>query len=183
MNRLYIGFDNPLSILARSIPSEQLTITAEGAGITLRHDDDYHYTARVTTPGEARITLDDGNGHQTKYLFVAKRMPDNQPLLGSKYNSGDIISSVFKEQSGIGVIITGFGFEARCTVESYVVTRIAKRYEGNALLNKGARFEPHIQQLIDLAAPGDQYFFDDIMARCPGDESARNLGGLIFKIK
>jgi len=37
--------------------------------------------------------------------------------------------------------------------------------------------------LIKKAVPGDKYFFENIKCKCPGDNAARDLGGMVFNIK
>ena len=44
-------------------------------------------------------------------------------------------------------------------------------------------FNEKVQSMVNQAGPGDQYFFDNVKAKCPGDGAPRNLGALSFKIK
>lgn len=80
-------------------------------------------------------------------------------------------------------MLSYFGIDAYCETVEYVVHRTDKKEEGTTIRNKGARFEPATQDLINQAQPGDYYYFDDVKARCPGDKVARKLGSLTFKIK
>ena len=44
------------------------------------------------------------------------------------------------------------------------------------------RFGSAAQRLVDMASPGDIYYFENIKARCPGDPAARKINSLVFKI-
>jgi tRNA(His) 5'-end guanylyltransferase len=62
------------------------------------------------------------------------------------------------------------------------VVRTAKRQDPQIVRNSGQTFT-QARSVIDLAAPNDTYFFDDIMARCPGDPIARKINPMTWRIK
>jgi hypothetical protein len=36
---------------------------------------------------------------------------------------------------------------------------------------------------LNLAKPGDAYYFNNVRARCPGDVAGRKINSLVFQIK
>lgn len=180
-NEMVVGLDNPLTILARNIPTEKLSVTATGA--TLEKRDDIHFTARVQQAGAVLINVSDGGKFNQTFRFLAKPIFDPVPLLGAKHRSKEIGNGEFKAQAGIAAVIECCDIDARCEVVEYDVTYRPKEGALEDLPNKGARFETQVQELVNKALPGDTYFFSDIQARCPGDKVARNLGKLVFHIK
>lgn len=181
MNVFYIGVDNPISVAAAGVSSNDLKVSA--SGVTLNSDGKSHYIVKASTPGEASITLSGGGLPPTTFKYRVKRIPDPVPSLG-KLRGGAVGNGEFKAQSGIAAILENFDFEARCEVVGYTVTFLQKRQDPSPETpNNGLRFNSTVQAMVDKARPGDAYFFDNIKAKCPGDGVARNLGSLAFKIK
>lgn len=183
MNVFYIGVDNPISISAAGVSSNDLNVSASGAGISLNKDGPSHYQVRVTTPGEATITLSGGGLPPTKFTYKVKRIPDPVPLLGAQRFDSAIPNGTFKAQGGVAAVLENFDFDAKCEVAGYTVAYQKKRADVVEKTNTGARFNPDVQDLIRRAEPGDVYYFLDIRAKCPGDIAPRKLGDLVFKIR
>jgi hypothetical protein len=179
-NVFYIGVDNPITVVARGVPLEQVNVSGENLTITKQSND--RYTVRGTMPGEGTITVS-GGGLNQKFKYRVKRIPDPRPLLGARRGSGKIGNGEFKAQGGIAAVLENFDFDARCDVMEYEVTYLPKRSDPVTVLNSGARFSSASQDLVNRAVPGDTYFFDEIKVKCPGDAGARNLGALVFKIR
>lgn len=60
---------------------------------------------------------------------------------------------------------------------------IAPRQDAERAISSSGRFEGQIRSYIDKAKPGDQYLFQDIKARCPGDNAGREINSISFTIK
>jgi gliding motility-associated protein GldM len=75
MNVFYIGVDNPVSIAAAGVSSNELRVSANGAGISLRGGNG-KYTATVSQPGEATINVSGGGLTNSRFMFRAKRIPE-----------------------------------------------------------------------------------------------------------
>ena len=88
----------------------------------------------------------------------------------------------FKAQQGVAAVLDGFDFDAKCEIESFEVYRQAKRADAVSMKNTGARFSG-ARQLVDMAVPGDLFYFDEIKARCPGDAAGRKINSMTWKIK
>jgi hypothetical protein len=180
-NVFYIGVDNPVTIVVRGVPAEQVVLKAEG--VVLKNDGEDNYIVRATTPGEAIITVSGGDLPPTSFRYRVKRIPDPVVMLGMKYRGKSMPNGEFKAQGGLSAVLENFDFDARCNVVRYEVTYLPKRQDPVTRINVGARFNQNTQEFINKAQPGDSYFFDDIKVQCPGDISERNLGALAFRIK
>lgn len=182
MNVFYIGVDNPITVSAAGVSSNDLKVNANGVNIT--RSGSSNYIVRADKPGEATITLQGGGLPPTSFKYRVKRIPDPVPLLGAKIKSGAMGNGEFKAQGGIGAVLENFDFDAKCDVVGFTCTYLAKRADPSPdTPNAGARFGGTVAEMVQKAKPGDTYFFDDIKVKCPGDNIPRNLGGLSFKIR
>lgn len=184
MNVFYIGVDNPISVSAAGVSSNEVKVSGSGGGISVSPaGSGGKFTVRVTTPGEATLTVS-GGGASSTFQYRVKRIPDPVPLLGAKHPTKSMANGEFKAQSGIAAVLQNFDFDVKCEVVGFEATYLKKRQDPSPpIANGGARFNERIQGFVNSAQPGDAYFFDDVKARCPGDAQPRNLGGLSFKIK
>ncbi len=183
MNVFYIGVDNPISVSAAGVSSNEVKVSGSGSGISVSPNGGGKYTVRVTTPGEATLTVSGGGASQT-FSYRVKRIPDPVPLLGAKHAGKAMGNGEFKAQGGIAAVLQGFDFDVRCEIVGFEVTYYKKRQDPSPpIANGGAKWNDRVQGMINQAAPGDIYYFDDIKARCPGDSNPRPLGSLSFKIK
>jgi gliding motility-associated protein GldM len=182
MNVFYIGVDNPISVAAAGVSSNDLKVTAS-AGLTLNSDGKSHYIVRAATPGEATITLSGGGLPATNFKYRVKRIPDPLPLLGAKHPNKTMGNGEFKVQPGVYPVLQNFDFEAKCDIVGFEVTYLPKRQDPITKTNAGSKWSSEVQDFINKAKPGDAYFFDEIKCKCPGDQAARNIGGLAYKIR
>ena len=183
MNVFYIGVDNPISVSAAGVSSNDVKVSGSGGGISVSPNGGGKYTVKVTTPGEASLTVSGGGASQT-FQYRVKRIPDPVPLLGAKHPSKSMGNGEFKAQSGIAAVLQNFDFDVRCDVVGFEATYLKKRQDPSPpIANSGAKWNDKVQSFVSAAGPGDAYFFEEIKVRCPGDSNPRNLGGLSFKIK
>ena len=182
MNVFYIGVDNPVAISAAGVPSAQLKVDAAGAGISLNKLGGGKYTATVSQQGECTITLSGGGLQATAFKFRAKKIPTPTPMLSDK-KGGQMPNGTFKAQQGIIPALEGFDFDAKCQITEFRLVRVAPRQDPEIKLNQGGRFVGEVAGLIAKAKPGDRYIFEEIKARCPGDQAARILNEMSFLVK
>lgn len=181
MNVFYIGVDNPISVAAAGVSSNDLNVSA--SGITLTKTGNGKYNVRADKPGEATITLSGGGLPATTFTYKVKRIPDPVPLLGAQRFDSAIPNGTFKAQGGVAAVLENFDFDAKCEVAGFTVAYQKKRADVVEKTNTGARFGGDVADLVRRAEPGDVYYFLDIRAKCPGDIAARKLGDLVFKIR
>ncbi len=185
MNVFYIGVDNPISVSAAGIPTAQLSVTGQGAGIQLNEVEGSgksRYNVTVSQPGEASVIVAGGGLDPTPFNFRVRRIPDPVARLGAVTTStlGD---GEFRAQRGIVAHLDNFDFEARCNIDGFTLTRIERRQDPVQATNGGGTFEGDARRLVDQASPGDRYFFTNIRARCPGDAAGRAINDLVFTIR
>ncbi|MBV6439317.1 MAG: hypothetical protein EPGJADBJ_00956 [Saprospiraceae bacterium] len=181
MNVFYIGVENPISVSAAGVSSNDLKVS--GNLVNLSNKGGGHYIVTANTPtNDASITVAAPGVSQT-FKYRVKRIPDPVPMLGAKHKSKQMGNGEFKAQSFVDGVLESFDFDARCEVVGYEFTYLPKRQDPIGRQNGGKRFNSEVAELVNKAKPGDTYFFDDIKCKCPGDAAARNIGGLAFKIK
>jgi len=183
MNVFYIGVKNPISVSAAGVSSNEVKVSGAGSGIKISPNGAGKFDVEVSTPGEATLTVAGGGASQT-FKYRVKRIPDPIAKLGLKYRGGSLGNGEFKAIDGIAAELENFDFDVKCNIGTYEVTYLAKRQDPSPpKTNNGARYSGDVRELINKAKPGDAYFFDNIKAKCPGDNIARDLGSISIKIK
>jgi gliding motility-associated protein GldM len=182
MNVFYIGVDNPISVSAAGVSSNEVRVSGSGSGISVNGaGGGGKYNVRVTTPGDASLTVSGGGASQT-FKYRVKRIPDPTPQIGKK-KGGQFGNGEFKAQGGIAAVLENFDFDVKCEMVGFEFTYLAKRQDAVTATNSGARWGSQAAAMVEKAKPGDAYFFDDIKCKCPGDVAARNIGSIAVKIR
>lgn len=179
MNVFYLGVDNPISFNLSGISPNDLRVQTTGP-ISIRGNG----TNRIVTasnPGEARINLSTNGRSVGSYIYRVKRIPDPVARLSSK-SGGAMSAGEFKAQGGVGAFLDNFDFDAKCQIAGFNLVYIAKRQDAIESQNRGARYNDKSRQLIRQAKPGDIYYFDNVRAKCPGDNATRKINPMVFKI-
>lgn len=178
MNVMYVGVDNPISVVAAGIPTKDMKVVAEGVSLTPVSNG--KFVAKPQKTGKATITVSGGGLKPTVFEYRVKRIPDPVMVM-SNHRGGQISVAEFKAQQGIFPLLEGFDFDAKCDVQDFLVVRVRKGDAAEAV-NRGSRFGSEARRLIDNAQRGDVFYFDNIKVKCPGDTAPRNLGGMIFTL-
>ncbi|MCB0638094.1 MAG: hypothetical protein KDC54_15800, partial [Lewinella sp.] len=182
MNVFYIGVDNPVSVAAAGVSSNELRVSGSGGGLTLSPNGAGKYIAKVTQPGEATVTVSGGGLSPSSFAFRVKRIPDPQARLSDKVG-GAIGTGEFKAQGGVGAFLDNFDFDATCQVTGFTLVRVPARQDAIESVNPGPRYNDQSRRLVQAAAPGDRYFFDNVRAKCPGDNATRQINSMAFTIR
>jgi len=185
MNVFYIGVDNPLRIAAAGVPADELVVELIGEGSIKGSGS--NYMVNVTNPGEVKVRIMRKVGNEIKFVvdqkYRVKRIPDPTPRLDGKYRSSVITPEEMQATKGISWLMENFDFDAYCEVVDFEATYLPLQEDPTTSYNKGGEWNSTVQGWVKKAKPGDAYFFDNIMIKCPGDTNPRNLGGLAFKIR
>lgn len=181
MNVFYIGVDNPVTVSAAGVSSNQLQVSGSGP-ITLSPNGTNKYTVRASSVGEATITLSAPGLAASQFKFRCKRIPDPVVKLANK-TSGKLGSGEMRAQQGLIPILENFDFDARCEVVGFEMARVAKRQDPMLSANQGGRFGGQSATMISQAAPGDIFYFNNVKVRCPGDAASREVNPLNFEIR
>jgi gliding motility-associated protein GldM len=184
MNVFYIGVDNPVSISAAGIPTAQLNVDAQGAGISLTpiEGTGNRYNVRVEQPGDASIILSGGGLERTSFDFRVRRIPDPVAKFSGEVG-GALGDGQFRAQRGVIASLENFDFDARCEIAGFRLVRIERRQDPQIADNVGGSFGAEAQRLVDQASPGDRFFFENVRARCPGDSATRRINDMGFTIR
>jgi gliding motility-associated protein GldM len=183
MNVLYIGVDNPISVSAAGVSTNDLRVSASGGGATITQGANASkYIVKVTTPtDDCRVNVSGGGMNDSK-LFRVKRIPDPVARLGNKQD-GPMGNGEFKAQPGLIAWLDNFDFDAKCNIQGFKMVRVPKRQDPIEIVNQGGTFGADAKRLTGQAVPGDTYFFNEVKARCPGDNAGRPINSLVFNIR
>ena len=179
-NWLYAGIDNPITILAKQDKPVALDqVVVEGG--TIRGKDG-HFIVRADSVYSLDITVKTAFGDK-KYRYDVKPIGPVEPLLGAKHQNNATVSvEEFKAQGGIAAVINCCGFDAKCDMVSFLITRLDGKGKTIMVENKGARFAGEAKALIFKAESGNIYRFTNIISHCPGDLETRYLHDLTINI-
>jgi hypothetical protein len=182
MKVFYIGVDNPLSVLTSGISPDELQVSASDCSIHAVDKESGKYIVTAHAPGEAHIKLSGTGLPTSNFGFRVKRIPDPIARLGN-LSGGDMPNGQFKAQGGVVAYLDNFDFDATCSVVSFRLVYMGKRQDPVESDNISARYTPETRRLVNNAKPGDIYYFDNIRAKCPGDNNTRNINSMVFKIR
>ena len=181
MNVFYMGVDNPVSISAAGVSSNSLRLNCTGCE-SLNKTNDNNYTVRISRPGEVSLTMTGDNGFTLTKKFRGKQIPDPIAMIATGQRTGAVPASSMQANSGVIAKLENFDFDAKCSIQSYVLFRIPRR-EDPQQANVTGFSNPQAEGLCRQAKPGDTYQYMEIKGRCPGDQAARNLGSMSFVIR
>jgi len=184
MNVFYIGVDNPISVSAPGVSSNELSVSITGGNGKLEKlsGTTNSWNVKVDKPtDDCKINVSAGSLKSSK-TFRVKRIPDPVAKLGNKPD-GEMGNGEFKVQRGLIAALENFDFDARCEIQSFNVVKVAKRSDPVTVENTGGTFKESAINLVQSAKPGDTYYFESVKARCPGDSAGRKINSLVFRIK
>jgi hypothetical protein len=189
INVLYVGVENPLTIIAQGVPPEALEVKISEGTITKAANSATDYIAKVNKAGKVKIET----WHQGKQLetmeFRVKRIPDPYTMLYSDYNSNSVCIRAMKGKAsllasgGLVAVLEGFNFDVKCSIVSFEITHTIPKEDPVTLLNIGADFTSVVKAEIAKSKPGHVIYLDKVKAKCPGDMEGRIINSKVFKIK
>ena len=181
MNVFYVGVDNPISVAAAGVSSNELKVSVTNG--TAKNTGKGQYDIRVSTPGQtATVTLSGGGLTASSFPFRIKRIPSPIAYVANQMG-GAVGNGTFGAQRGIEPRLDGFEFDAKCVIQGFVLKYVARRQDPIVITNPGGTFGGQAKDLISKAKPGDLYIFDNVKAKCPGDNAGRNINSLSFNIR
>jgi gliding motility-associated protein GldM len=183
MNVFYMGVDNPLTVAAAGVASNDVRVSF-GDAITGSGSGNSYVVkgVRPTGNGTTDVTVSANGQVLGSFPFRVKPIPDPVPTMGGE-QGGDIANSTFRAQRGVFAELRNFDFDARCNITGFQILYVPAREDALLATNAGGSFSGQAAALIGRAKPGDNYTFKNIRAKCPGDAAARNLGTMAFTIK
>lgn len=181
---LYIGVDNPVSVSAPGIPKDRIKATISGGSIS---GSDGHFTAKVTTPGTATVTVSgtigDGANAKTATLgsteFRVKRIPDPHPQFGGK-GGGKTSAANLRAQDAVFAKLDGFEFDAKFAVTRFSLVIAKPRADVVTYTATGNELTPEMKKAMSAISPGTIVIFQNIIAVGP-DGTQRGLDDMSFQ--
>lgn len=180
MNVFYIGVDNPVTISASGVSSNDVRVTTTGP-ITIAGGGSSR-VVKASSPGQASIRVSANGTSLGSFDFRVKRIPNPEARLSGK-NGGTMGSGEFKAQGGVGAFLDDFDFDATCQVAGFNLVYVPKRQDAIPVQNRGARYNDASRRIVNQAKPGDIYYFENVRAKCPGDTATRKINSMVFKIQ
>lgn len=181
MNVFYIGVDNPISVSAAGVNSNELKVSLSGGGGQLKKTGSNSWNVTVTRPEPCKINVNAGPLKDNKE-FRVKRIPDPIARLGKKQD-GAMGNGEFKAQQGLIAWLDNFDFDAKCRIQGFTVVRVPKREDPIESINPSGTYNAKSKRIVNAAKPGDTYYFRDVKARCPGDTAGRKINSMVFNIR
>ncbi|MEO1258972.1 MAG: GldM family protein [Bacteroidota bacterium] len=182
MNVFYIGVDNPISVSAAGVSSNDLNVNIAGGGGKMKKTGSNSWDITVSEPtNDCKINVS-GGGMNASKQFRVKRIPDPTARLGNKAD-GSMGNGEFKAQQGLIAWLDNFDFDAKCQIQGFNLVKVAKRSDPVEVVNQSGRFNSKAANLTRSAKPGDTFYFENVKARCPGDKAGRKINSLVFRIK
>lgn len=174
---LYIGLDNPISIGGASgTNANNLRVSINQGSIS---GSGGKYIARVTTPGTATVTVNDGK-QTTSFEFRVKTVPTPIAMVGAS-RGGRMRVNDFKAQAGVRAELENFVFEGvKFTVSSYTITFTGAGYPEFMHKSVAGNSFNAARSLIERAQPGSTITIDEIKAVGPG--GTRTLPPIAFNL-
>jgi gliding motility-associated protein GldM len=181
MNVLYIGVPNPISVSAPGIDKANLQVNMTGGSITGSQG---HYTAMVTSIGEAKITV---SGVITKggksatfgtSMFRVKNIPDPKAVFAGK-SGGSTGAANIRAQDRVFARLDNFDFDAKFNVTRFTLIIIKPRQDPISLTTTGGEFSAQMKTAMNGVQPGTTVVFKDIIAVGP-DKTQRGLDPIVL---
>jgi gliding motility-associated protein GldM len=180
MNVLYIGVPNPVSVSAPGIAKEKLHVSISSGSLTGAAG---HYTANVTTMGEATVTVS-GEIAPGKTavlgssLFRVKRIPDPKPQFAGK-SGGNTSAANIRAQDRVFAKLDNFDFDAKFNVTRFTILIAKPRQDVIILSGTGNELTAAMRTAMNTVAPGTTVEFKDIIAVGP-DGTQRGLDPIVL---
>ncbi len=189
MNVFYVGVENPISIAAAGISSNDLKVMVSGGGAQLKKSGKGRYSLTCTKPttrgNYCTISLSNQRTGRklASYSFRVKPIPDPVAQLTNGKTDGVIKAAEMRAMPGVMAVLENFDFDAKCKIQGFTLHYIPQGGDAVEMKVTGGRFTAKSLQAVQSAKSGDAYLFTNVKGRCPGDMAGRKLNGLAFMIR
>jgi GldM C-terminal domain len=180
-NVLYIGVDNPISVVVENYPSRQLIVKAEKG--TLIGSNGRIFIYRGVEPGNESIII--YNKENSKEIgrstFRVKYIPDPVAKVGLS-GGGNIQAIVLKNQQFIRAELQNFDFDAMFQIDSFTLNIIrTDTCFFKEVINIGNKFGSAVTEALSSIKKNDIVIFKKISSVGP-DGRSRLLSPIVFAI-
>jgi hypothetical protein len=188
MNVLYIGIENPVTVMADGVKCSQLLLEIDSNIAIIQKQSNLEVCKFIINPrrvGKATLKIYRKVGKNKISLidevdFRVRHLPEAVASIGGKLKGGYIAKGTLKAQMGIIANYENFDFDAKIKVLSYSLYH-CKDGTINIIHNLGPLFSQEIYNAIENTKPGEILAFDDIIASYPNG-NLRRLNPISFTI-
>lgn len=179
---LFLG-ENTMSVNVSGVLAEQIKLSSTNLFFENLGKGQFKTYARQTGKVIIRVTTPDYYW-DVEFLVI---LPDPVATLGGvDYIGGSIPVSTIRASKGIEPKLppaySNDYANTKCEILGFNCIYIVKEKDPIQLINPGGVFLPKALDLIQAINVNDQIIFDNIRAKCPGDEKGRKINNMMFKI-
>lgn len=179
---LFLG-ENTISVAVSGVLAEQIKLSSANLFFENLGKGQFKTYARQTGKMVIRVTTPD---YYWDVEFLAILPDPVATLSGVDYIGGSIPVSTIRSSKGIEPKLppaySNDYANAKCEILGFNCIYVVKEKDPIQLSNPGGAFLPKALDLIQAINVNDQIIFDNIRAKCPGDEKGRKLNNVAFKI-
>ncbi len=153
----YAGIDNHFSIVIQ--PGKPITLEdiSLSGGTVNQSSRAGWFVAHIKSPGDVRMTIRAELGTTFRNIRVMPIVP--APSFGRYEEDSALEAKEFSAQGGIAASFNCCGFDAKCFMVSYSITRVNAEGIATKIKNSGARFEPKAMAIIQSAKVAIHFSF------------------------
>ena len=186
MNVFYIGVENPVTIALSNVPaSNEIEVKISEGTVTPIKEKPNAYIVKVNKMGIVTIDVFFQGTKYGEHKFRVKKIPDptaRLPIRMPCFVHTDMMVA-FKEIKKMVAVLDNFNFDVKCEIVNFKFTRSPKIEAPITLINISGDFSPEVNAEIAKSKKGDTHYFDDVLAKCPGDIAPRTLNSLVYTIR
>lgn len=105
------------------------------------------------------------------------------PYLSLHRTHDKMSSGEMSVQRCLTPVVENYGFNIRCQILSFELTKINTMNSAYKSKNEGETFIGDTKLIIESASPGDIYFFYNIICKCPGNNFPHRLDDFLIEIE
>jgi hypothetical protein len=182
MNLLYVGVDNPVSVVASGSTDDKVTVSIVGGGATVSKMEAGLYNVRVTTPTNDCIMNVYVNGKLAgTSSFRVRNLPQPKGSIGG-FTSGSYLSAdALRSKPGLSVYVENSPLEMKYDVVSFRLV-VADKDKIKTAECRGALFSETARQYMNqYLKPGDIVTIENIMVK-DAEGKLLKLPSLLYNI-
>lgn len=177
MNVLYIGVDNPVSLVVPGYSDDRIKAEINNGSITKTGGGKYN--VRVTSGNAAVITVSASGKVIGSAHFRVKSIPSPVPKLAGK-PSGNFTKTEILASPFIVADLENFDFDLKYAITSYRFTY--KNASGDLIdiAGSGNTLSPSMLNMISSSRRGDRFWIEEIVAA--GPSGSKIIGSISIRI-
>jgi gliding motility-associated protein GldM len=178
MNVFYIGVDNPITTAVSGVEPGNVNVSVSGAGATIHPvaGSNNRHIVRVTSTGQATVTLKAGARTVGSFNYRVKRVPDPLVLVnGIDQHTTTVERGTIASGGGLVTRMPDFDFQMNIPIVSFTMATTVSG-EFTELRATGPRFTEQMIAQINNARRGQRISFENIVVQMPtGNQNVRNF--------